>query len=181
MVSMDGYKGIYRAFYVSLWDALDFLALPSPARMVLVYLRTSPLSNLPCIYRFYGEAIETHTGLEAALITRALELLSAGGWIEIESGIVWVRNALKYDPSISLKNPKHVEAIRKAISSLPKLQIVANFCAYLWDTLTVPDSLCRWVWGTLCRSRRRNRSRNRRRRRNRKYPPSCRKGRRYRR
>lgn len=123
-------RGVYRSIYTSLWDDPEFLELSSQERLVLIYLRTSPLSNIPCIYRFYREAISDHTGLEYSLCDSLLNSLSHRGWIEVEKGIVWVRNALKYDPAISLKNPKHVEAIRKAIMGLPKLQIIINFCTY---------------------------------------------------
>jgi hypothetical protein len=123
-------RGVYRSIYVTLWDDPDFLTLSPEAKLVFYYLRTSPLSNMPCIYRFYREAIVEHTGLKDTVVNRVLDTLSQTKWIETEKGIVWVRHALKYDPSISLKNPKHVEAIKKVLNGLPKLQIVINFCTY---------------------------------------------------
>ncbi len=126
----DTDRGIYRSIYVALWDDEDFQKLPSEARLALLYLRSSPLSNMPCLYRVYREAIEQHTGLRGTVVDRVLDTLSDTGWVEIEKGIIWVKNGLRYDPSISLKNPKHIEAIRKILMGLPKLKIVINFCAY---------------------------------------------------
>jgi uncharacterized phage protein (TIGR02220 family) len=138
MGKSDNDRGIYRSLYVSIWDDPSFLALNSEAKMALVYLRTSPLSNMPCIFRCYKEAIREHTGLSDEAVARALETLCNAGWIKIEGGIVWVRNALKYDPNISLNNSKHVEAVRKILAGLPKLTIVVDFCAYYGIDMPYP-------------------------------------------
>jgi len=132
----DMRRGVYRSIYTALWDDPDFLSLSKDARLVLLNLRSSPLSNIPCIYRFYREAIVEHTQVKDTVLDTVLHTLCDRGWIEVEKGIVWVKNALKYDPSISLNNPKHVEAINRTISGLPKLKIVMNFCTYYG--LTIP-------------------------------------------
>ncbi len=123
-------RGVYRSIYVSLWDDPDFTPLPSASKFVLIYLRTSPLSNIPCIFRFYREAILEHTGLKPEAVESSLNTLCDTHWIEIEKGIVWIRNGLRFNQTVSLRNPKHVEAIRKILIGLPKLEIVKKFCTY---------------------------------------------------
>jgi len=125
----DG-RGIYRAIYTNLWDDPDFRSLPIEAKFVFLNLRTSPLSNMPGIFIFYLEPIAKQTGFTKNRIKRALEVLCRGQWIVIEDGILWVKNALKYDPNISLRNPKHVEAIKKILLGLPKSKLVKDFCIY---------------------------------------------------
>ena len=132
-------RGIYRSIYVALWDDPRFLELSPEERMILLYLRTSPLSNLIGLYRFYKEAICTHTGLPDSLCNRVLDTLSHRDWIAIDQGLVWVKNALKYDPTVSLANPKHMQAVRTIVAGLPKLKIVADFCTYYG--ISIPYSI----------------------------------------
>ncbi len=123
----DDGRGIYRAIYTSLWDDPDFRKLSPETKLVFLNIRTSPLTNIPCIYNFYFEAIEKQTGLSKAIIKKSLDTLCHTLFIEIEDGIVWVRKGLKFDPNIILTNPKHTTAVKKIILSLPKLKIVKNF------------------------------------------------------
>ena len=125
----DG-RGIYRAIYTNLWDDPDFRALPVEAKFVFLNIRTSPLSNMPCIFPFYVEPIEKQTGLSKKRIKKALDTLCHGQWIAIQDGILWVKNGLKYDPNISLRNPKHLEAIKKILLGLPKSKLIKDFCSY---------------------------------------------------
>ncbi len=128
-------RGMYRAIYVTLWDDPDFINLPPEIKLILLNLRTGPLTNMPCIYRFYREAIRKQTGYPSKVVDRALDTLSDTHWITIEEDIIWVRNALRYDPNIYLNNPKHIEAIKKIIMGLPKLKIVIDFCTYYGITI----------------------------------------------
>jgi len=123
-------RGVYRAIYTNIWDDPDFRSLSPEAKLVFLNIRTSPLSNMPCIFSFYIEPIEKQAGLSRKVIQKALDALCRSRWIAIQDGLVWVRNGLKYDPNISLKNPKHVEAIKKILLGLPKSNLVMDFCDY---------------------------------------------------
>lgn len=123
-------RGIYRAIYTALWDDTDFQKLNSDCKLVLLNLRTGPLTNMPCLYRYYLEAMERQTGLPRYRIQKALDTLCDTLWVRVENGLVWVKNALKYDPQIYLNNEKHLKAIKNIISGLPKLKIVIDFCTY---------------------------------------------------
>ena len=133
-------KGIYRSIYVSLWEDRDFQALTPMAKLVLLNLRTSPLSNMPCIYPIYIEAIQKQTGLSETVIKEALIVLCKANWIEYEDGIVWVRKGLKFDPAISIHNDSHVRAIRKVVRSLPRLSIVDSFLAFYGISMEEDES-----------------------------------------
>ena len=123
-------KGIYRSIYVSLWEDRDFQTLDPTVKLVLINLRTSPLSNMPCIYPIYYEAIQKQTGLSEGTIRDAIDILRKANWIDYEDGIVWVKKGLKFDPVISMRNDHHIRAIRKAIRALPKLAIVDSFLEF---------------------------------------------------
>jgi hypothetical protein len=127
---LDG-RGIYRAVYSSIWDDPDFQQLTPEEKLILLNLRTGPLSNMPVIYHYYTEAIQRQTGVSATVINRVLDTLchtpSDSPWIGLQDGIVWVRKGLKYDPAIYLNNPLHVKAIKNILLSFPKLQIVKDF------------------------------------------------------
>ena len=123
-------KGIYRSIYSSIWDDPDFLRLTKDEKLIFLNLRTSPLSNMPCVFPYYIDAIEKQTGVSRKGILKAINTLSDTLWITVEDGLCWIRNGLKYDPNISLNNPKHREAIRKIILSLPKFKLVFDFCEY---------------------------------------------------
>lgn len=131
-------KGYYRAIYTVLWDDLDFRELNSNTKLVFLYLRTSPDSNMPCIYRIYIEAVMKHTGLSEAIIRDSISILCKTNWIEYQDGIVWVKNALKFDPAISLNNIHHFKSIQMAIRSLPQLDIVQSFLDFYKITMEEP-------------------------------------------
>ncbi len=85
---------------------------------------------MPCIFPLYIEPIEKQTGLSRKVIEKALDALCDTRWITIDDGIVWVRNGLKFDPNISLKNENQVKAIKKNLLGLPKSKLVVDFCQY---------------------------------------------------
>jgi len=127
-------RGSWRAIYSSLWDNPDFLKLSPEEKLVFINLRTSPLSHMPCIYIYYKEAISKHTGLSVDVIDRVLhrlsDSLSHNPWITYRDGIMWVRNGLKYDPNISMKNERQVIAIKNYLKTLPPSTIIEEFCNY---------------------------------------------------
>jgi len=132
-------KGYWRAIYISLWNDKEFQALSPNDKLVLLNIRTSPLSNRACIYPFYTEAIRKQTGLPECAIKDSIDMLKLTGWIEEEEGIVWVKNALRFDPNISLKSIDHVTKILTDIKGLPKLKIVQDFLEF-YGLSNYPDS-----------------------------------------
>lgn len=128
-------RGVYRGVYSSLLDDPDYQRLSPDARLVLLTLRLSVQAGAAAIFRAYGAVIAEQTGLDVHDVEKALEELAASPtadrpWIYREGGIVWVRNALRYDPNIRLADVKHVKSIERAVAALPRLGIVARFCEY---------------------------------------------------
>ena len=126
----EHYRGRYRGVYSALFDNMEFQSLSAAARQVLVFARLCEDAGPAAIFRFYYELIQAHTGLSAARVRKALAELVATNWIEIEGPVLWIKNGLRYDPSINLTNRKHLKGVLGQIRSLPKLDIVLRFCIY---------------------------------------------------
>jgi hypothetical protein len=122
--------GIYRGIYTILWDNRKFKLLSKDEKLVLLYLRTSPLSNLSRIYRIYLDAVVEHAGIPLDEVRKILDDLSQKGWVMYEEGIVWDKNGLRDDPYVYLNNEKHVKAIEKELLKLQDAKIVTDFCRY---------------------------------------------------
>lgn len=125
-----GARGVYRGIFSALLDDPDFQALSPAARHTLLTLRLCSQNTAASIFRHYPEVTQAQTGYTVDILGTALEELERTGWIQRESGILWIRNGLKYDPSIRMNNTRHLENIRRAILGLPKSGLVARFCKY---------------------------------------------------
>ena len=93
---------------------------------------------MPCIYKFYVPVIAQQTGVKDTVCHTVLDTLSDTHWIRILDGLVWVRNALRYDPNIFLHNPKHLVAIQKILLSLPKSKLIKEFAEFY--KISLPES-----------------------------------------
>lgn len=128
-------RGIYRGVYSSLIDDPDFQCLSSEARHCLLTMRLSAQAGAAGIFPVYAGALAVQTGLEVTVVEKALDELATSPnserpWIYRERGIVWVRNALRYDPNLRLADPKHRKSVERAVAALPRLEIVGSFCRY---------------------------------------------------
>lgn len=123
-------RGVYRGIYSSLLDDADYQRLSPRARHVLLTARQCAQAGPAAIYRYYLELLAKQAGYSVRVVDRALTELDEGSWTMREGSILWVRNALRYDPSMNLSNPHHRQAVTKWVQALPKLQIVLTFCDY---------------------------------------------------
>lgn len=128
-------RGVYRGLYSSLLDDPDYQRLSSHGRLVLLTLRLSAQAGAAAIFRVYRGVIAEQTGLEPCEVETAFAELARTPapekpWIFQEGPVVWVRNALRYDPNIRLADLKHRKSIERAVAALPRLAIVASFCRY---------------------------------------------------
>jgi hypothetical protein len=138
-------RGVYRGVYSSLLDDPDYQALTASARLVLLTLRLSSAAGAAAIFRAYPAVVAEQSGLDVDQVELGLKELESSPhherpWIHREAGVVWVRNALRYDPNIRLADPKHRIAIERAVASLPRLAIVAKFCDYYQITSPFEDA-----------------------------------------
>jgi hypothetical protein len=91
-----------------------------------------------CIWRYYIGPIACRTGYTERQVERCLReletALDARGlparWIVRDGPVCWIRNGLRWDPTVKLTNKKHREGILRALRELPRLQIVLEFCDY---------------------------------------------------
>ena len=127
-------RGIWRGMFSSTFDDPDFQRLTPFARLVLVVLRLCAQAGPAVIFRYYPAVLCEQTGLSAPELEAALEELEQPAprqpWIYRESVVVWVRNGLRYDPTLSLAHEKHREGVQRHLDGLPNLAIVTRFRDY---------------------------------------------------
>lgn len=139
-------RGLYRGIFTSLVDDPEFQGLMPNSKLVFYTVRLCQQAGAAAIFRYYPEMVVRQTGLTARQVECSLQELEQAIWVIREGVILWVRNGLKYDPSLSLKNPKHRASVEKALKGLPKLEIVLKFCDYYelpypFDTHSAKGSL----------------------------------------
>jgi len=128
-------RGPYRTIFSALIDDPDYQRLSAAARHVLLTLRLCPQAGAAAIFQAYTAVLVEQTGLTTEVVDGALHELEVSPsadrpWILREGRIVWVRNALRYDPHMRVSDPKHRAAIERVIAALPRSAIVAKFCRY---------------------------------------------------
>lgn len=134
-------RGEYRAIYTVLIDSPEFLKLKPGARLMLFILRMrlgpSGIGVIPAMLANLGEA----TGLNAVQTADAMSELESSGWVRTEGNLVWIVNALRYEPSISSKNVNHRASVISYLNSLPRLKLVDDFRRYYaeWLQIEAPE------------------------------------------
>ena len=130
------YLGRYRSVYSGLFDHPDFQVLSSAARLTFLALRLGSENNIASIFRLHLDVLREQTGLRPKALKGALRELSRkpkndAPWCEVDASLVWIRNGLHYDPTVSLDNPKHRKALLWIISQLPnRSSVVRKFKEY---------------------------------------------------
>jgi hypothetical protein len=128
-------RGLWRGVYSSIVDHPDFQVLSAHARLTLFVCRLGSQAGPASIFRYYREPLMVQTGLTAAELEAALSELEqrpspSKPWIIRDDAIVWVRNGLKHDPTLSLQHYGHRGAVIRALSALPYTPTVKKFFRY---------------------------------------------------
>jgi len=128
-------RGLWRGLYSSIVDHPDFQALSPHARLVLFVCRLGSQAGPAAIFRYYREPLMLQTGLAADELEAALSELEkrpspSKPWIIRDDAVVWIRNGLKHDPTLSLQHNRHRAAILRALSALPYTPTVKKFFRY---------------------------------------------------
>ena len=121
-------RGEYAAVHTALLDDPDFQALSPEAKLLWYSLRLMLGASGIALVRAWKTVLPEVTGVE--LVNGRLEELISGGWLIQQGNVLWLRNVLKFNPSLSLSHKKHHEGVTKHIAGLPKLEIVNAFAAY---------------------------------------------------
>jgi uncharacterized phage protein (TIGR02220 family) len=126
-------RGNYRSTYQSLVDDPDFQALPPEQRHVMHVLKVTRVANYAGIYLVDdGElvTIAKQVGIDQSELLTAFDGLEAGHWLYYMPPLLWVRNALRFEPSISLRNRNHRRSMARHLCSLEASPLVVAFCRY---------------------------------------------------
>ncbi len=138
-------RGSYRSVFSVIFDDPDYQKLTPHARLVLLTARQCQDAGPAAIFRYYSETLAHQTGLTVLQVKQALAALTSSGWVLLDDHVLWVRNGLRFDPTITLANRKHRAAVIKGLSRLPKSPIVLKFCDYYkieypsgWPSIAMP-------------------------------------------
>lgn len=128
---MSGYRkerGESRGIYTAIVHDLDFVPLAPPAKLLWYTLRLE--LGLSGIGVLYAASLPEPTGLSAFDVDAALQELSVTQWLVRERNVMWLRNALRFDPYVNMKGRVHVQSVVGHLAGLPRLKIVSDFCSY---------------------------------------------------
>lgn len=144
-------RGEYRAIHTVIVDTPEFQALSRDAQLAWFHLklRLGPtgIDTMPAAEAQLAEGIEgdthtlshTHTHTHGHGLAEALRELVKGGWLLREGPVLWLRNALRFEPGLTPTNEKHRTSILRHLEGLPKLPIVNQFAEYYDLPLPFPD------------------------------------------
>jgi len=124
-------RGLWRGIYVSMTSHPDYVGLSPHARLTILTLRLGGQSTLPGIGRVYMDALLAETGLTRRQLKAALDELerkpsAKTPWIVRDGALLWVRNALRFDPNLTFANPNHVLGVLRAVAALPRSSVVVQ-------------------------------------------------------
>ena len=127
---MSNERGQYRCIYSVLLDSKEFQALTLEAMSVFFFLRTIRECHISGIFIFFIDMLADRMPISRKRIVAALNELEQAKWIVREENILWIRNALRYQPNFSLKSLDNQKSLLKHINSFPRLNIVQDFREY---------------------------------------------------
>lgn len=115
----------------------------SPAAKLLWYTMRLEL-GLSGIGVMYAAQLPEPTRLTAFDVDAGLQELVETQWLVRERNVMWLRNALRFDPYVNMKGRVHVQSVVNHLGGLPRLKIVSDFCAYYgidptWLDVGVPE------------------------------------------
>lgn len=123
-------RGAYRSIYCVIVDSPEFQAFSPGAKLVFFMLKlTLGPSGIDVVPALVATLVE-RTGADTSQVEKGLAQLEAANWVQRERNVVWIVDALRYEPAFSLENQNHRQKIRRHLDGLPKLAIVTRFRAY---------------------------------------------------
>jgi len=123
-------RGEYATIHTAIVDDPEFQALSPPSRYVWYTLKLLLGASGIDLIRAHLASLSAATGYPINRLSDTLAELEKGGWLVRQGDILWLRNALRFNPQFNLTNPKHATHLRNHLEGLPRLKIVADFAAY---------------------------------------------------
>jgi hypothetical protein len=136
-------RGDYRSIYCAFWDDADVHALSHLAYRVLTTLKgTLPAAGIAVVY---PAILATRCGASPQQIEAALVELEAPpehkpvGWIVRERNVIWIVNALRFEPTLTSSNKKHRAFLAdRVLAPLGDRPIVQAFRRHYPDWFSAP-------------------------------------------
>jgi hypothetical protein len=97
---------------------------------VLLTARLCLAAGPACIFRYYPEVLMRQTGYTRRQVAEALEELAEQNWAYADGSVLWIRNGLRHDPQLRMRDKKHLTAVVRQLDGLPASALVAKFCQY---------------------------------------------------
>ena len=114
----------FRKIDPRIWNDAKFASLSNEAKLLFMYLLTSPSMTILGALPMRASAVAEELGLDSKRYAIRYEELSRLGMAEYDDrGLFWVRNYLKYN---SPDNPKVVLSWPSALDLLPECPLLAN-------------------------------------------------------
>ena len=122
----------YRPVDVRIWNDRKFLSLSTDARMLWVFLLTTPISlPIPGVVVGGDGAIADQLGLDPEGLGELFgELFGKGLSIRRQGRLIWLPNALKYQPP---QNPNQIKGWSKTWEDIPECELKAE----IWHALKI--------------------------------------------
>ena len=122
------------SLYVSLSRKIirdhEFRALSDPAKhiwfQIAFLVGQYGIDEVPAFDAVIRQQVKYHEPTLAA----AFRELEDGNWLIREQDIIWLRNLLRYSPSISLDSENNRKGLERYLHELPRQPIVERFRAY---------------------------------------------------
>ena len=116
----------YGAVHTQIWQSRDFRALTAEAKMLFLYLLTSPHANLTGVYLLPLAYAQEDMGWDQDTMLNALEQLIEAEMVKYDhdARVVCVLNYMKYNP---ISNQKQATGAVNAVKNLPKTPLVCDF------------------------------------------------------
>lgn len=114
----------FRKIDPRIWNDAKFAALSSEAKLLFLYLLTSPAMTILGALPIRASAVAEELGLDPKRYAIRYEELSQQGMVEYDDrGLFWIRNYLKYNGP---DNPKVVISWSSSLDLLPECPLLEN-------------------------------------------------------
>ena len=132
-------RGEFRAIHTAIADDPGFLNLDTLERLMVLMLKlTLGQSGIAVMRATLPELVHLTAGHSNG-IRRAFQRLQNDDWVRVEGHVIWLRNGLKYEPHIDLRNENHRKGVVAYLKSLPKCNLVNDFACYYQLDIPFPD------------------------------------------